>query len=47
MNTTKLSEEIEISEKTIDNAEKTILKYEEKMKLAKNVIMKIMLLQLY
>jgi chromosome segregation protein len=35
---TKLSGELEISKKTIDNAEKTILKYDEKMKLAKNVL---------
>jgi chromosome segregation protein len=35
---TKLSGELEISKKTIDNAEKTILKYDEKMKLAKNIL---------
>ena len=35
---TKLSRELEISKKTIDNAEKTILKYDEKMKLAKNIL---------
>ena len=34
----KLSRELEISKKTIDNAEKTILKYDEKMKLAKNIL---------
>ncbi|HEY0580424.1 MAG TPA: AAA family ATPase, partial [Candidatus Nitrosocosmicus sp.] len=35
---TKLSRELDISKKTIDNAEKTILKYNEKMKLAKNIL---------
>jgi chromosome segregation protein len=35
---TKLSGELEVSKKTIDNAEKTILKYDEKMKLAKNIL---------
>jgi chromosome segregation protein len=35
---TNLSRELEISKKTIDNAEKTILKYDEKMKLAKNIL---------
>ncbi len=35
---TKLGGELEISKKTIDNAEKTILKYDEKMKLAKNIL---------
>jgi chromosome segregation protein len=34
----KLSGELEVSKKTIDNAEKTILKYDEKMKLAKNIL---------
>ncbi|MER5175614.1 MAG: chromosome segregation SMC family protein [Candidatus Nitrosocosmicus sp.] len=34
----KLSRELEISKKTIDDAEKTILKYDEKMKLAKNIL---------
>ena len=35
---TKLSRELEISKKTIDSAEKTILKYDEKMKLTKNIL---------
>jgi chromosome segregation protein len=34
----KLSEELEISKKITDNAEKAILKYDEKMKLAKNIL---------
>ncbi|MBA3977632.1 MAG: chromosome segregation protein SMC, partial [Nitrosopumilus sp.] len=34
----KLNEEIEISKKIADNAEKTLLKYDEKMKLAKNIL---------
>ncbi|MBA3749426.1 MAG: chromosome segregation protein SMC [Nitrosopumilus sp.] len=34
----KLSRELEISKKIIENAEKTILKYDEKMKLAKNIL---------
>ncbi len=34
----KLSSELEISKKTIDNVEKTVLKYDEKMKLAKNIM---------
>jgi len=29
---------VEISKKTIDSAEKTVLKYDEKMKLAKNIL---------
>ncbi len=34
----KLNEEIEISKKITDNTEKTLLKYDEKMKLAKNIL---------
>ena len=35
---TKLNEELEISKKIADNAETTLLKYDERMKLAKNIL---------
>ena len=43
----ELSEELEMSKKITDNAEKAILKYDEKMKLAKNILTRTMQLQPY